>query len=107
MRWNGHCLRFHLESLRRIEWHAGAARASTPALRFAGKSPLHRFHSLLHADQPQSATLLRCFAVKAHSGVPDRELKVRRSYSEIHLDCPCSAMLGGIMEGFLENSEQA
>src|SRR5580765_2247965 len=91
----------------RTERQAGVNRGATLGLRFDKKRSIQQFQPLLHADETQPAALLCCFAVKARSGIPDRELNLIRRPPQSHFEVPCPAVFCRIANCFLQDPEQA
>ena len=82
-------------------------RGTTLELRFDRQRSLHQLQSLPHADEAKTSALPCRFAVKAHAGIPYCEMNLIRRSPQAHFEVPYSAVFHRIVEGFLQNSEEA
>src|SRR5438309_9820851 len=83
---------------------------SLPALRRTQPNrgtTIHKLQSFLHADETQPSARLCRFAVKACAGILNREMNLIRRSPQSNFEVPYPTVFCGIMEGFLQNSEEA
>ena len=81
-------------------------RGATAGLRLDGKLAAHQLQSLLHADEPEAATVDGVLRVKANSQVTHGQLNLSLCTAQFHLKVANAAMLHRILQRFLQDSEQ-
>ena len=82
-------------------------RGTTLELGFDGKRSIQEFQTLLHADEAKPSARLCRSDVKANAGVTNREMNLIRRSPQFNLEVPDPTVFCRIMQGFLQNSEEA
>ena len=91
----------------RTERHSSVDRGTTLGMRFDCKRSVHHFHSLVHADEAKPRARLCRFLVKPCAGILNREMNLIRRSPQSHFKVSYSTVFRRIVEGFLQNSEEA
>ena len=82
-------------------------RGTTLGLRIDRKRTIHQIQSFLHADESKPSAFLCRFAIKSCAGVADRKMNLIRLSPQSRFDPPHPTVFRRILEGFLQNTEQA
>jgi len=82
-------------------------RGTALGLRFDGKRSVQDFQPLLHADEAKPSAFLSRFIVKARAGIRNREMNLTRRSPQLHFEVPYPTVFCRVVEGFLQNSEEA
>ena len=75
--------------------------------RLDGKRSVQHFQSFLHTNEAKPPASFCGFIVKAHPRITDREMNLTGRSPQSHFEVPYSTVFRGIVQGFLQNSEEA
>src|SRR5215469_1189841 len=79
---------------------------STHRLRFNEDGSVHQADPLAHAGETQTFTFQGCFEIEPSPQIADDEVNLTRLFPQLHADASDSAVLDGVVQGFLQNSKQ-
>ena len=75
-------------------------------LRAEGKFPTDQSQALLHACEAEPGPLHRLFGIKTKPRIRDGQIDLIHRTHKRHLEVFCTAMLRGILKGFLQNAKE-
>ncbi len=82
-------------------------RGATTRLRFDRQISSHESDPFFHADEAHPPARPGGLDVKSRSMILHQEMKLTLCFPELHLELPVPAVFRRIVEGFLQNPEEA